>query len=190
VGEIAEAYEVEIWDGATLKRTLTTTTTSALYTAAEQAGAAPQDAFAFNAESPALGTMTEFLAWKPESTDTASPKLRAIALYQDLLRFHASDADASARALIDLDRIEWAAGEATGDEADARAREQLAALLEAHAAVVRPVDAGLGVASDEGVMAKAPLVTQEALKAFTDRLVEAFAPEQVILFGSMARGAV
>ena len=63
-------------------------------------------------------------------------------------------------------------------------------LLEAHAAVVRPVDAGLGVASDEGVMAKAPLVTQEALKAFTDRLVEAFAPEQVILFGSMARGAV
>ena len=37
-------------------------------------------------------------------------------------------------------------------------------------------------------MAKAPLVTQEALKAFTDRLVEAFAPERVILFGSMARG--
>lgn len=37
-------------------------------------------------------------------------------------------------------------------------------------------------------MAKAPLVTQEAIKAFTDRLVEAFAPERVILFGSMARG--
>ncbi|MFN4865420.1 MAG: nucleotidyltransferase domain-containing protein [Cyanobium sp.] len=42
----------------------------------------------------------------------------------------------------------------------------------------------------------APFVTQEALKAFTDRLVEAFAPEQVILYscgeacgyGSMARG--
>jgi predicted nucleotidyltransferase len=37
-------------------------------------------------------------------------------------------------------------------------------------------------------MAMAARVTQEALKAFTDRLVEAFAPEQVILFGSMARG--
>jgi predicted nucleotidyltransferase len=37
-------------------------------------------------------------------------------------------------------------------------------------------------------MAMAPLVTHEALKGFTDRLVEAFAPEKVILFGSMARG--
>lgn len=33
-----------------------------------------------------------------------------------------------------------------------------------------------------------PLVTREALEAFTQRLVERFAPEQVILFGSMARG--
>lgn len=108
----------------------------AFYTAAEQAGAAPQDAFVFDADSPALGTMAEFLAWKPESTDSASPKLRAIALYQDLLRFHLddADADASARVLVDLDRIEWAAGEATGDRAGARAREQLTALLAAHEA--------------------------------------------------------
>ncbi len=34
----------------------------------------------------------------------------------------------------------------------------------------------------------APLVTREALKAFTERLVEHFAPEQVILFGSQVRG--
>ncbi|HBH74419.1 MAG TPA: hypothetical protein DDY43_13555 [Synechococcales bacterium UBA10510] len=33
-----------------------------------------------------------------------------------------------------------------------------------------------------------PLVTREALRAFTQRLVEQFAPEQVILFGSQARG--
>jgi len=33
-----------------------------------------------------------------------------------------------------------------------------------------------------------PLVTQAALEAFTQRLVERFDPEQVILFGSMARG--
>jgi predicted nucleotidyltransferase len=33
-----------------------------------------------------------------------------------------------------------------------------------------------------------PLVTQAALEAFTQRLVQRFAPEQVILFGSMARG--
>lgn len=34
----------------------------------------------------------------------------------------------------------------------------------------------------------APLVTREALQVFTQRLVEQFAPEKVILFGSLARG--
>jgi len=34
----------------------------------------------------------------------------------------------------------------------------------------------------------APLVTRAALEAFTQRLVQHFAPEQIILFGSMARG--
>jgi len=34
----------------------------------------------------------------------------------------------------------------------------------------------------------APLVTRAALEAFTQRLVERFAPEKIILFGSMARG--
>jgi predicted nucleotidyltransferase len=34
----------------------------------------------------------------------------------------------------------------------------------------------------------APLVTREALSAFTRRLVECYAPEKVILFGSLASG--
>lgn len=34
----------------------------------------------------------------------------------------------------------------------------------------------------------APLVSREALEAFTERLVERFTPEKVILFGSLARG--
>ena len=36
LGEELEAYEVEILDGATVKRVLSTATTSAVYTAAEQ----------------------------------------------------------------------------------------------------------------------------------------------------------
>lgn len=39
-----------------------------------------------------------------------------------------------------------------------------------------------------GNTSPAPLVTGAALEAFTQRLVERFAPEQVILFGSQARG--
>ena len=89
--------------------------------------------------------------------------------------------------------IEYGEGLAQGPPAWAGA-EQLSAeqgadvQIEAEAALSRPDDARPGLSSDDGGMAKAPLVTQEALKAFTDRLVEAFAPEQVILFGSMARG--
>jgi uncharacterized protein len=71
----------------------------------------------------------------------------------------------------------------------ATAAEQGAvAQVEAEAAVLLAEGDDPGRASDDGAMAMAPFVTQEALKAFTDRLVEAFAPEQVILFGSMARG--
>lgn len=33
-----------------------------------------------------------------------------------------------------------------------------------------------------------PLVSRQALEGFTQRLVEQFAPQKVILFGSMARG--
>ncbi len=89
--------------------------------------------------------------------------------------------------------IEYGEGLAQGPPARAGA-EKLGAehgadlQIEAEAAVSRPDDARPGLSGDDGGMAKAPLVTQEALKAFTDRLVEAFAPEQVILFGSMARG--
>ena len=58
--------------------------------------------------------------------------------------------------------------------------------------------AGIGVAGanfavggDDGSMTtptRNPLVTREALEAFTKRLVEQFSPEKVILFGSLARG--
>lgn len=43
---------------------------------------------------------------------------------------------------------------------------------------------------DDQVMSAtpAPLLNREALRAFTQRLVQLFAPEQVILFGSQARG--
>jgi hypothetical protein len=128
------------------------------YTAAEQAGAAPQDAFGFDAKSPALGTREEFLAWKPESSDAESPTLRAIALYQDLLRFHTADADPSARVLVDLDRIEWAASEASGDTADARAREQLTALLKSHGESV----AGVAVA---GALAERLMAADDYVEA-------------------------
>ena len=92
--------------------------------------AKPTDAFAIDPASPALGPVEEFLAWKPESTDAGSPKLRALHLYQDLLAFHAGDRDRSAFLHCDLERIRWAgeaaAGEAKADRLDAALRSFIA----------------------------------------------------------------
>ena len=48
-----------------------------------------------------------------------------------------------------------------------------------------------GTSRNDGAMegAPSPLVTAEALQSFTERLVERYAPQKVILFGSLARGA-
>src|SRR4051794_11385606 len=74
------------------------------YTSGEQAGARAEDAFDISADSPVFGSVENFLAWKPETTDTDSPKLKAIRLFQELLRFHSRDQDRSAFLDADLER--------------------------------------------------------------------------------------
>jgi len=63
------------------------------YSAGEQAGTIPQDAFEIMADSPVFGSVSEFLTWQPETSNTNSAKLKAIGLYQDLLTFHQDDSD-------------------------------------------------------------------------------------------------
>ena len=75
------------------------------YSAGEQAGAIPQDSFEIMADSPIFGTVAEFLAWQPETSNTDSAKLKAIGLYQDLLAFHQDDSDKSAFIDADLRRL-------------------------------------------------------------------------------------
>ncbi len=102
------------------------------YTSGEQAGAKPEDAFEFDAASPALAPMAAFLAWNPETSDEASPKLRAIRLFQDLLRFHKNDADPGARLMVDSDRLTWAAETAVGEGVKERLIKRLVALIDAN----------------------------------------------------------
>lgn len=84
------------------------------YTAGEQAGARAQDSFDFSADSPAFGTVDEFLVWNPETTDTESPKLKAIRLYQNLLKIHRDDEDQDAFIDADLARLNFAYNTAFG----------------------------------------------------------------------------
>jgi uncharacterized protein YfaS (alpha-2-macroglobulin family) len=105
----------------------------AFYSAGEQAGARPEDAFDIAADSPALAPAAEFLTWKPQTTDTDSPKVKAIKLYQDLLNFHKNDQDKSAYLDADLSRLQFAHANAFGDKKDERYKATLAGFAEDNA---------------------------------------------------------
>lgn len=104
----------------------------AFYAAGEQAGARSQDAFNPTAASPLFGPLPEFLAWNPatSTTDTNAVALKAIGLFQALLRFHQADPDRSALLDTDLERLRYAANIATGPDKDDRHLAALRAFIE------------------------------------------------------------
>jgi uncharacterized protein YfaS (alpha-2-macroglobulin family) len=97
------------------------------YATEEQVDAAAEDAFEFDATSPAFGTREEFLAWKPQSTDALSWKLKAIALYQEIITYHQDQLPA--RTHCELQRLAWAKTAVTGDGTDARMEQRLNELV-------------------------------------------------------------
>jgi hypothetical protein len=100
------------------------------YASGEQAAAKASDAFEVSAESPIFGSIEAFLAWKPETTDVDSPKLKAIQLYQDLLRFHQKDNDKTAFIDADLARLVYGYNVAFGEEKNARYKAALKTLVD------------------------------------------------------------
>jgi uncharacterized protein YfaS (alpha-2-macroglobulin family) len=90
------------------------------YTAGEQAGARPEDAFTLPADSPIFDDAEAFVAWKPDTTDTNSPALKALQWHQALLRFHRGDAEPSALADADLGRLIHGRNAAVGPTRDER----------------------------------------------------------------------
>jgi hypothetical protein len=86
------------------------------YSAGEQVGSLPQDAFEFMADSPIFAPVAEFLGWEPQTSDTDSAKLKAIRLYQALLLFHQDDSDKSAFIDADLQRLAFGYNHALGPE--------------------------------------------------------------------------
>jgi hypothetical protein len=103
------------------------------YTAAEQAGAKPQDSFEISADGAVFAAVSEFLKWNVDRSTNASNYERAIALYQDLLTFHQNDADKSAFLDVDLQRLAFGHNVAFGEEKDARYVAALKAFVDAWA---------------------------------------------------------
>ena len=107
------------------------------YTSGEQAGALPQDAFQVAADSPALGPVNVFLNWDPTAGSGAaeapvSPLVKAIRLYQTLMRLHAGDADQTAFLDLDLARLVWAKNVAVGEGKAARFQAAMKQFAESH----------------------------------------------------------
>ena len=126
-GTMPDAYRPTVWD--VIARDALEFATSG-----ERGLVAPEDAFELDAESPALGTLEEFVAWKPEAdpavTDTDSPLLEAAGLYRALVEFHREDAERSALLSADLDRILWASTAAVGPDLADRKQAALEAFVE------------------------------------------------------------
>jgi hypothetical protein len=100
------------------------------YQAGEQGAAKAEDEFEIAADSPIFGTVAEFLAWKPATTDTTSPKLKAIKLYQNLLAFHQNDTDKTAFIDADLYRLQFGKNQAVGADVNEKYKTALNRFVE------------------------------------------------------------
>lgn len=88
----------------------------AFYTAGEQAAARSQDAFDLLAASPIFAPVEDFRTWEIKTTDERSPAVKAIRLYQNLLKTHQNDDDRSAFLDANLYRLRFGHNKAFGEE--------------------------------------------------------------------------
>jgi uncharacterized protein YfaS (alpha-2-macroglobulin family) len=86
------------------------------YMADDQSSAKPTRAFEVEIDSPAMGSIKEFLAWEPEAYDKNSCNYKAVRLFQRLLK-HAQNTD-NLDSLLDnnLIRLSWVRRVAVGDQ--------------------------------------------------------------------------
>ena len=105
------------------------------YTSGEQAATKEETAFELSAESPIFDPANQFISWQPGNAgDTNAPLVRAIRLYQDLLRFHQADPEPRlAFADVDLERLTWGWNAAYGEEKNRRYKTALEEFIRTHA---------------------------------------------------------
>jgi len=102
------------------------------YTSAEQASAAPEDAFVIDGDSAAFAPADEFLGYRPRTTDEESPKLQALRLFQAVMAFHRGDADRDVFLDADLQRLRYVRNEAAGEDLATRYAKRLQEIAEAN----------------------------------------------------------
>ena len=161
-GDVPDSYRPTLYDFLA-QEALT------FYTAAEQAGAKPRDAFEISAEGPILAAVSEFLKWNVDRGTNASNYGRAIALYQDLLRFHQNDSDKSAFLDVDLQRLAFGHNVAFGEEKEARYKAALKSFVDAwadHETSAMALDAWARVLQQERELVQARQLALRGKNAF------------------------
>jgi hypothetical protein len=136
-GTLPDAYRPTVWD-VVIRDAID------FAASGERGLVAPEDAFEIDAAGPAVGSLEEFLAWKPEAdeklTDRDAPLLDMIRLYRALLEFHRADTDTTALLSADLDRILALSDAAVSAGDGPTVAERKRAALEAFAARAKDHD--------------------------------------------------
>lgn len=140
------------------------------YAAGEQAGSTGRDDFVWPEDCPIFDEIESFLAWVPNAKQADAPEVRAVGLYQALLRFHKGDADRSALLDIDLSRLIYGANQ-LGSRGDDDFRESLQRFvqLNPNSEVAARAFARLAESlRDRGDLVKAHAAATEGLRRFPD----------------------
>jgi len=139
------------------------------YTAGEQAGAKAQDAFDLMADSPIFAPAEEFVRWDVPTADESSVTVRAIRLYQNLLKFHQGDTDPTARIDADLWRLNFGWNKAFGEEKNARYKAALERFTDQwgdHEIAARALHDWAVVLQQEGDLVEARKLAERGKNAF------------------------
>jgi hypothetical protein len=152
------------------------------YNSGEQAAAKSEDAFELSADSPIFRPVDEFVAWKSPhplplsqeergAADSDSPTLKAIRLYQQLLRFHRNDDDKSALLDADIERLSFGNNKAVGEEKTALYKLALQRFVKEWGD--NPVSAIAryrlaGILQQEGSLVEAHDLAQQGARAFAN----------------------
>ncbi len=163
-GNVSDAYRPTLYD-------FVANNALEFYSSGEQVASRAQDAFDLSAESPIFNKAEDFIAWQPESSDDESLTLRAITLYQELLRFHQEDDDPTAFLDVDLARLVFGYNTAFGEEKAARYKAALRRFINEHrsnptAALASHALAEVVYAEDDYVEARR--IAQEGLSRHPD----------------------
>src|SRR3954469_10028566 len=139
------------------------------YTVGEQGGARAEDAFDLSADSPVFGSVEDFIAWKPQATDTDSPKMKVIRIFQELLRFHLKDQDRSAFLDAALELLQFGNNTAFGENKNARYKAALKNFVDRwadHEVSAMALHSLAGVLQAEEELVEARTVAQRGAAAF------------------------